>query len=93
MATRSEVQRLLDEGFDYRTAADRLKIAPGEAYLIATGRPADGSDSRYFTDPRELPASPQRLVGPPPVNPTRHPTVDAWVRERARRELRGGASS
>ena len=87
MATRSQVQRLLDEGHDYATAADRLGIAPGEAYLIATGRPADGSDSRYFSDPRELPASPQRLVGPPPVNPTRHPVVQAWVRERAAREL------
>jgi hypothetical protein len=87
MAMRAQVQRLLDEGHDYLTAADRLGIAPGEAYLLATGRPADGSDSRYFTDPRDLPSSPQRLVGPPPVNPMRHPAVDAWVRERARREL------
>lgn len=63
MATRAQVQRLLEEGYDYRTAAARLGIAPGEAYLLATGRPADGSDSRYFTDPRELPSSPQGLVG------------------------------
>jgi hypothetical protein len=87
MATRAQVQQLLDEGHDYRSAADRLGIAPGELYLIATGRPADGSDSRYFTDPRDLPSSPQRLVGPPPVNPGRAPTVEAWVRERAGREL------
>jgi hypothetical protein len=87
MATRAQVQRLLDEGHDYVTAAARLEIPPGEAYLLATGRPADGSDSRYFTDPRDLPSSPQRLVGPPPVNPMRHPAVEAWVRERARREL------
>ncbi len=87
MATRSQVQRLLDEGLDYAETAGRLAIAPGEAYLLATGRPADGSDSRYFTDPRDLPSSPQRLLGPPPVNPMRHPDVDAWVRDRARREL------
>jgi hypothetical protein len=87
MATRAQVRRLLDEGHDYRTAAARLGIAPGEAYLIATGRPADGSDSRYFTDARDLSSSPQQLVGPPPVNPQRHPTVEAWVRERAHREL------
>jgi len=92
MATRSQVQQLLDEGHDYRTAASRLGISPGEAYLIATGRPADGSDSRYFVDPPERPESPQRLVGPPPVNPTRHPVVEAWVRERAHRDLRGAAS-
>jgi hypothetical protein len=87
MATRAQVQRLLDEGDDYRTAGDRLGISPGEAYLIATGRPADGSDSRYFTEPPDWPASPQRLVGPPTINPTRHPVVDAWVRARAAREL------
>ncbi|HET9125585.1 MAG TPA: hypothetical protein VFN65_11935 [Solirubrobacteraceae bacterium] len=93
MATRAQVQRLLDEDHDFRTAAARLGITPGEAYLLATGRPADGSDSRYFSDPRQLPSSPQRLVGPPPVNPSRHPIVDAWVRERARRDLRAEASA
>jgi hypothetical protein len=87
MATRAQVRRLLEEGHDYRTAAERLGIAPGEAYLIATGRPADGSDSRYFTDSRDPPTSPQQLVGPPPVNTMRYPEIEAWVRERARREL------
>jgi hypothetical protein len=93
MATPAQVQRLLDEDHDFGTAAARLGITPGEAYLLATGRPADGSDSRYFSDPRQLPSSPQRLVGPPPVNPSRHPIVDAWVRERARRDLRAEASA
>jgi hypothetical protein len=87
MASRDEVRGLLGDGQDYRTAAARLGIAPGAAYLIATGRPADGSDSRWFTDPGDLPPSPQRLLGPPSVNPVRHPVVEAWVRERARREL------
>jgi hypothetical protein len=93
MATRAQVQRLLDEGHDYRAAAERLGIAPGEAYLIATGQPADGSDTRYFSGSPELPTSPQRLVGPPPVNPTRHPVVEAWIRERAARELQRDAAS
>jgi hypothetical protein len=91
MATRAQVQTLLDAGHSFQTAARELGIAPGEAYLIATGRPADGSDGRYFTDLRELPSSPQQLVGPPPVNPVRNPTVDAWIRERAARELEPGA--
>ena len=89
MATRDQVLRLLGDGQDYRAAAAQLRITPGEAYLIATGRPADGSDSRYFANPSEKPSSPQRLVGPPPFNPQRHPTVEAWVRDRARRELTG----
>ncbi len=89
MATRAQVRQLFDEGHDYRVVGERLGIAPGEAYLIATGRPADGSDSRYFSDVPDLPSSPQRLVGPPPFNPMRYPEVESWVRERARRELSG----
>ncbi len=88
MATRDEVRGLLDEGYSYRSAAQRLGIAPGEAYLIATGRPADGSDGRWFSGPPDDgEPSPQRLVGPPPVNPTRSPVVERWIRERAAREL------
>jgi hypothetical protein len=87
MATRAQVQQLLDSGLDYEMAARELGIPAGEAYLTATGNPADGSDSRLFGDPRPLPASPQRLLGVPSRNPMRNPTVDAWVRERAAREL------
>jgi hypothetical protein len=87
MATRAQVHELLDGGHSYATAARRLGIAPGEAYLVANGRPADGSDARWFDGQSTQPASPQTLVGPPPVNPTRNPEVDAWIRERAAREL------
>jgi hypothetical protein len=87
MATRAQIRELLDEGHSYVTAARKLRIAPGEAYLVATGRPADGSDGRWFDGRTAQPVSPQTLVGPPPVNPTRNSEVDAWVRERAAREL------
>lgn len=39
MATREQVQELLDQGHSYETAARELGINPGLAHLIATGRP------------------------------------------------------
>ena len=87
MASRHQVQELLDAGRSYADAARELGIPAGEAYMVATGNPADGSDGRLFADSRDLPSSPQTLLGVPPVNPTRSPTVDAWIRERAAREL------
>lgn len=77
MATRAQVKDLLDDGHDYESAARVLGIAPGLAYMIATGRPADDGS-----------APAQNLFEPPAHNPTRNETVDAWVRERARRDLR-----
>jgi hypothetical protein len=76
MATRAEVLQLLERGETYDTVGQALGIAPGKAYMIATGRPADGA-----------PDGDQSLVNPPPHNPTRKPLVADWVRERARREL------
>ena len=87
MATRAQVQELLDSGLDYEMAARELGMPAGEAYLIATGNPADGSDGRLYSDPRELPSSPQALLGVPTRNPERNPTVDAWVAQRAARAL------
>jgi hypothetical protein len=87
MATRTQVQELLDKGLGYEVAARELGIPAGEAYLIATGNPADGSDDRFYEDSRDLPSSPQALLGVPAHNPTRNATVDAWVGERAAREL------
>jgi hypothetical protein len=72
MPTRAEVQQLLERGETYDTVAQAFGIAPGKAYMIATGRPADGD---------------QALVNPRAVNPTTKPLVLAWVRERARRDL------
>jgi hypothetical protein len=76
MPTRAQVLELLEKGETYDTVGQALGIAPGKAYMIATGRPADGA-----------PDGDQALVNPRAHNPTRKPAVIAWVRERARREL------
>ena len=84
---------LLGEGHSYETAGRELGISPGQAFMIATGLPADGSDA---VPPGELERKPvlagssQHLVNPPPYNPTRKEQVMEWVRERARRELTHG---
>ena len=84
MATREEVQRLLDQGLSYEAAAGRLGIPAGQAYLIATGRPADGSES-----PADAGAGPdvdpgpggstQHLANPPHKNPTTSQQVRDWI--------------
>lgn len=93
MATRDQVLALLDEGHTYETAARELDIPPGRAFMIATGLPADGGTSPAAGRPvseRALEGSPQRLVNPPPHNPTRSDEVMEWVRGRAARELGRG---
>lgn len=93
MPTRSEVTRLLDQGLSYEDVGQRLDIAPGQAFMIATGLPADGSDSPHPSELRDrpvLPSSSQYLVNPRPHNPTRNDTVMRWVHERADRELKAG---
>ncbi len=76
MPTRAHVLELVEGGHTYVSAAKALGIAPGQAYMIATGRPADGD-----------PDGDQTLVNPPAHNPTRKPEIAAWVRQRAQREL------
>jgi len=90
VATREQVLELLDAGHSYETAARALHIPPGQAFMIATGLAADGSDAPspgQLARKPSLPASTQQLVNPPARNPTRKPHVLEWVRERARREL------
>jgi len=90
MSSREQVLALLDEGHSYETAGRLLNIPPGQAYLIATGRPADGSDNPHPEEERGkpvLPGSTQHLVNPPAINPTRDPKIVAWVKDRATREL------
>jgi hemerythrin HHE cation binding domain-containing protein len=82
--TREQVRRLLDDGLDYQAAAARLGISPGQAYMIVTGVPADGSDT--VTDeeagrPGFLPSS-QHLANPPHENPTTKESVAAWLKAR-----------
>jgi hypothetical protein len=94
MPSREQVLALLDEGHSYETAARSLHIPAGQAFMIATGLPADGSDSPHPSELHEkrlLAGSSQHLVNPPPFNPTRNAAVVGWVRERAARELTQGA--
>jgi hypothetical protein len=94
MATRAQVIELIEAGHSYETAAKELGIPPGLAFMIATGLPADASDAPPQHEPEQkaaLDGSSQRLVNPPPFNPTQKPEVLEWVKRRAGRELKGGA--
>jgi len=82
-ASREQVQALLDEGLDYEAVGERLGIPPGQAYLIATGMPADGADAPPDQGSRRgvLPTS-QHLANPPYENPTRSELVHDWIAAR-----------
>jgi len=71
--SRKQVRELVDGGHSYETAARQLGIPVGLAYMIATGKPAAGSEVD---------------AGPPAYDPTGNEHVLAWVRERAARELK-----
>ena len=93
MPTRAHVLELLDAGCSYETVGRALHIPPGQAFMIATGLPADGSDAPHPDELRTKPALPgssQHLVNPPALQPTRDETVIAWVKARASRELSPG---
>lgn len=94
MPTRAQVLELLDEGHNYETVGRVLHIPPGQAFMIATGLPADGSDTPHPDELRAKPALPagsQALVNPPALSPTRDETVIAWVKARAARDLEPGS--
>jgi hypothetical protein len=86
MATREQVGALLRAGFDYDEVAQRLGIPAGQAYLTATGLPADGAVT-LTRAPRGVPgrfgARAQALVNPREVNPTTRGDVLDWMRRRA----------
>ncbi len=105
MATREQVRRLLDDGLDYQAAGRQLGIPAGQAYLIATGMAADGSDTVTDDEARRpgFLASSQHLANPPHENPTSKDSVVAWLKARVaadeqmraamlRRTAEGGAS-
>jgi hypothetical protein len=81
MATRKEVQDLLDAGLSYEAAGQQLGIPAGQAYLIATGRPADTSDEPAAQDDDGGPegGSDQPLADPPHYNPTSSRQVHDWI--------------
>jgi hypothetical protein len=83
--TREQVMRLLESGLDYRAVGERLGVPAGQAYLIATGVPADGSDAltpEQMRRPGFLAAG-QHLVNPPSESPTTSDVVGRWLKKRA----------
>ena len=88
MPTQQQVLAAAGDERDYRRAGDWLGIPPGQAYLIATGLPADGGDvfPLELTGSGVIAGSTQHLVygNLAVVNPTRQPDVDEWIRKRAR---------
>jgi Hemerythrin HHE cation binding domain len=95
LASRKQVRELISHGLGYREAGKRLGIPAGQAYLIATGMPADGGDAPpdQASRPVVLPAS-QHLVSPPHDNPTSSQTVLDWIAARvaADRPMRDAAA-
>jgi hypothetical protein len=93
MPTSDQVRARLRAGRGYETVARELAIAPGLAYMIATGVPADFSDDLHDGERAGRPAladSAQRLVNPHQHNPQRNPVVIDWIRRRAAIELTDG---
>ena len=93
VVTRMQVLGLVERGRTYEEIGPELGITPGQAYMIATGLPADGSmalSPEERTRPGVLSESTQRLSNPEQVSPTVHPHVLAWIRERAARDLKKG---
>ncbi len=70
MPSREQVNALLARGLDYQKAGEELGIPAGQAYLIATGQPADTTVT-------------QHPAGPSHENPTRNKTVLDWIKRRA----------
>ena len=75
MPSREQVEALTRQGLDYPEIGRRLGIPAGQAFLIATGRPADGH--RATDDPE--PTVTQHLVNPPHENPTSRQAVHDWI--------------
>ena len=88
--TRAQVREAVKSEHTWEIAAQSLGVSPGLAFMVATGIPADGSGVPELgerTGAGPSLSSPQSLVNPRGHNPLRNDLVDAWVRERAGREL------
>lgn len=88
MPTREQLLPLVTSGASYEEIGHRFGIPPGQAYLIVTGLPADGSD---VLPPEALngrvgllPGGSQHLANPPTEVPTEDESVRDWIRSRAR---------
>jgi hypothetical protein len=83
--TREQVRRLIGDGLDYEAAGQRLGITAGQAYMIATGVPADGGDTipdREMAQREDLLPSSQHLANPPHHNPASKESVRKWLAAR-----------
>jgi Hemerythrin HHE cation binding domain len=88
LPTREQVLATVGGSRDYVRASEQLGIPAGQAYLIATGVPADGGDTFPPEDQRRagmVEGSTQSLVyrDVEVVNPINGPKVHAWIRRRA----------
>jgi hypothetical protein len=75
---------LVAQGHDYPAIGQRLGVPAGQAYLIATGMPADGGDT-YTEAERQRPGvlpSAQHLLGADAENPTTKDAVLNWIKSR-----------
>lgn len=85
MATKEAILELINTGASYEAAASELGINPGQAYLTATGLPADGSDS-LAPEERQRPGirwgSVQVLVNPPIHPSSKADEVLEWLKQR-----------
>lgn len=92
MPTRNQVLALYETSGDYVAVGTTLGIPAGQAYLVATGLPADGGDS-FPADELDrrglLPASTQHLVyeSVELESPTTKGHVHQWVKRRAAADL------
>jgi hypothetical protein len=91
MPTEQQVLAAAGPGLDYERASQVLGIPPGQAYLVATGLPVDGSDMPRPADlhrPGVIDGSTQHLVYGKLelVNPAQKLEVQEWIRHRARHD-------
>lgn len=94
--TTQQVLALVRAGRSYEDIGAQLGVPPGQAYMIATGLPADGGDTLAPEDRRReglLAPTSQHLVNPAAVNPTVNDEALAWVKRRAAgdRQMRSAA--
>lgn len=88
--TREQVSEAVKSEHSWEVAAQTLGVKPGLAFMIASGVPADGSGVPELADRLgggPALSSPQMLVNPRAHNPLRNELMEAWVRERAGRDL------
>ncbi|HET9059925.1 MAG TPA: hemerythrin domain-containing protein [Acidimicrobiales bacterium] len=87
MPTKEQLRELVRAGRSYEDIGRLHGIPPGQAYMIVTGLPADGSTTVGPEALREiegiLPGSSQHLSNPPAATPEGDQGVLAWLKSRA----------